>query len=194
MTEDFVSMKDKIILAAIELISDGGLASVATKNVARRVNIDESMLYKFYGNMDDLIKDSCKAYFHFDEALFRSAASKPGTRLDKIRYFFEAYATYYDNYYALSTIALHFEELLHNPETRDCVIEGINRRREFLAGLFQEAIYNHEIRSGMDGGQLADVCLGYFSRTCLNRRIGIKNGSFKSEIIKMEDAFFRLLT
>ncbi len=193
MTEDFISTKDKILLSAIDLLSDGGLSSLTTKNVARRVNIDESMLYKFYGDMNELIRDTCIAYFRFDEGLFKTALARSGTRLDRIRYFFEAYATYYDNYYALSMVGLHFEELLHNTETRECVTEGIYRRREFLAGLFQEAIDTHEIRDILDGYQLADLSLGYFSRACLNRRIGMKNGSFKAEITKMEDALFHLI-
>lgn len=49
MAENYVSRRDKIVASAVELIGDLGLNALTTKNLARKENISETLIYKYFG-------------------------------------------------------------------------------------------------------------------------------------------------
>ena len=53
-----VSSKKKLINATIEAIYLNGLSSVTTAKIAKIANLSEAMIYKHFGNKDEMIKDS----------------------------------------------------------------------------------------------------------------------------------------
>ena len=66
MKEEFISVQDRILSSAIDLISDAGLASLSFANISMRVNISEAMIYKYYSDINELLLDIVKTYFKFD--------------------------------------------------------------------------------------------------------------------------------
>ena len=87
MNEEFISVKDRIVMSAVDLISDAGLASLNTKNLSMRVNIPEAMIYKYYGDMNDLMADVATLYFKFDKMVFKTVMSRKDTNVNKISIF-----------------------------------------------------------------------------------------------------------
>lgn len=193
MTEEFIAMKDRIIAAAIEIISDGGLASLTTRSVSAITNITESYIYKFYQNTDELLADVVDYYFRFDNSVFRTVSARSYSYTEKIKQFVERYAVYYDNYYALSTIMLQYEELLHNPATRDHVEKGVKNRRSHMAALFQGAIDSGEIVKKFTAEQLTDALDGITMEYCLDRRITYHKGTFQDELCPYVYAWLDLI-
>ena len=49
------SSKDKLISATIEAICENGLHSVTTAKIANKAKLSEAMIYKTFGNKDDMI-------------------------------------------------------------------------------------------------------------------------------------------
>ena len=145
MTDSFVSRKDRIIASAIEIISDSGLSALTTKNLAQKENMSEALMYKYFGGIDEVLVEVVDYFSKFDERIRHTVKGKDGSNIDKLRNYFEAYATYYDNYYAISTLMLQYEELLHNIDTRDKIAWCITERLGFLSDLFKQAIDNNEI-------------------------------------------------
>lgn len=111
MAESFVSRKDRIIASAIEIISESGLSALTTNNLASRENIAEETLYKYFGGVDDVLVEVVDFYSRFDKSIQSTIRSKESTYIQKIEDYLDAYATYYDNYYAISTLMLQYEEL-----------------------------------------------------------------------------------
>ena len=54
LTEDFISARDRIVSASIDIISDAGLASLTIPIISMRTNINEMMIYKYYSDTDAL--------------------------------------------------------------------------------------------------------------------------------------------
>lgn len=179
MTESFISTRDRIVSTAIEIISDSGLSQLTTKTVSAKANISEPLLYKYYGDMNELLVDVVDYYFRFDSTVEKTVRAKKGRYIDKIMTYVETYATYYDSYVELSTLMLQFEELLHNPYTREKVEGGMNNRRNFLITLFDGAIDKGEINIGLTSKQLADSVMGYFLMDSFNRRITYTSWTYK---------------
>ena len=80
------------------------------------------MIYKYYSDTNELLVDVVKTYFKFDHGIFKTISSREGTYLEKVNMYVDAYSSYYESYYTLSTLALQYEELLHNTYTRDIVL------------------------------------------------------------------------
>lgn len=179
MTESFISTRDRIVSTAIEIISDSGLSQLTTKTVSAKAKISEPLLYKYYGDMNELLVDVVDYYFRFDSTVEKTVRAKKGRYIDKIMTYVETYATYYDSYVELSTLMLQFEELLHNPYTREKVEGGMNNRRNFLITLFDGAIDKGEINIGLTSKQLADSVMGYFLMDSFNRRITYTSWTYK---------------
>lgn len=184
MSERFISIQDRIIAAAVDIISESGLSALTAKNVAMRENMTEESLYKFYGNMDELLVDVVEYYAKFDKSIQKTILGRKGSSVDRIVKYIEAYATYYDNYYAISTFMLHYEELLHNIYTRDRITECIQDRKHFLTGLFQDALNAGELDVNLTAVELADTITGIVMVLTLDRRIVYHKETYKTELCR----------
>ena len=121
MIGDFISARDRIISASIDIISDAGLESLTIPIISMRTNINEMMIYKYFSDTDEILEEIVATYFRFDKSVFKSIEAQNDTYLDMISAYVNQYGTYYDSYYSLSAIMLQYEELLHNTHTRETI-------------------------------------------------------------------------
>lgn len=194
MTESFISTKDRIISTAIDIISESGLSNLTTKTISIKANLSEPLLYRFYGDIDELLVDVVNYYFRFDKGIRKTIQGKEGTNIERIKAYVENYAIYYENYYTLATLMLQYEELLHNAATRELIVEGATSRRNYVTELFQAALDTGEIKEGLDPANLADVVHGFIRAAILKRRLGAQRGSFGKEICVFIDDLIRLIS
>ena len=169
MVESFVSRKDRIIASAIEIISESGLSALTTRNLATKENMSEAL------------------------QLQHTFKSREGAYVQRIKDYLDAYATYYDNYYAISTLMLHYEELLHNADVREKIAWCITERMNFMADLFKGAIDEGEIIGLLTPEQLATSVTGEIMAHILNRRIVYHKKTFKQDLMSTIDKWFELL-
>lgn len=193
MGDSFVSRKDRIIASAIEIISESGLAALTTRNLALKENMSEALLYKYFGGIDEVLVEVVETYSKFDKGIRQTILAKSATNVEKLLDYLEAYATYYDNYYAISTLMLQYEELLHIVETREKVAWCITERLSFLEGLFQGAMDAGEITDVFSASELASDVTGIGMCHILKRRISYHKKSFKEEYMENIHKWIELL-
>lgn len=185
MEDSYISNRDKIVASAIELIGDLGLHALTPKNLARKQNISDTLIYKYFGGIDEVLIAVVNEYAAFDINIQRTVDHLDGSYIDKIRYYADTYATYYDNYIGMGAIMLHYEELLHMSETREIISECMLKRNDFVCSLFQGAIENKEIRSVFTPKELTLVFNGLFTEGLLERRNQYSRKSFRVEMKEM---------
>lgn len=185
MEDSYISNRDKIVASAIELIGDMGLHALTPKNLARKLNISDTLIYKYFGGIDEVLVAVVEEYAAFDVNIQRTVESLEGTYVDKIKYYADTYATYYDNYIGMGAIMLHYEELLHMSETREIISECMLKRNDFVCELFQGAIDNKEIRGVFTAKELTLVFNGIFSEGLIERRNQYSRKSFRIEVREM---------
>lgn len=193
MNDSFVSRKDRIISSAVEIISDSGLSSLTTHNLALKENMSDALLYRYFGSINEVLVEVVDYYARFDNSIRQTVSAKQVTNIQKIKDYFEAYATYYENYYAISTLMLQYEELLHNTDTREKITKCITERQDFLAELFNRAIAEHEITTAFDGSDLATQVTGVLMAYILKRRIVYIKTTFKQEFMGFLNKWFELI-
>lgn len=185
MEDSYISNRDKIVASAIELIGDLGLHALTPKNLARKQNISDTLIYKYFGGIDEVLIAVVNEYAAFDINIQRTVDHLDGSYIDKIRYYADTYATYYDNYIGMGAIMLHYEELLHMSETREIISECMLKRNDFVCSLFQGAIENKEIRPVFTPKKLTLVFNGLFTEGLLERRNQYSRKSFRVEMKEM---------
>ncbi len=193
MVDSFISRKDRIISSAIEIISDSGLSALTTKNLAIKENMSEALLYKYFGGINEVLIEVVDYYTRFDKQIRHTFMSREGANLQKLRDYMDAYATYYDNYYAISTLMLQYEELLHNIDVREKIAWCITERQSFIADLFKSAIEDGEIIDMFTPEQLATNITGVLMSHILSRRIVYHKKTFRQELMSNIDKWFVLL-
>lgn len=185
MEDSYISNRDKIVASAIELIGDLGLHALTPKNLARKQNISDTLIYKYFGGIDEVLIAVVNEYAAFDINIQRTVDHLDGSYIDKIRYYADTYATYYDNYIGMGAIMLHYEELLHMSKTREIISECMLKRNDFVCSLFQGAIENKEIRPVFTPKELTLVFNGLFTEGLLERRNQYSRKSFRVEMKEM---------
>lgn len=185
MEDSYISNRDKIVASAIELIGDLGLHALTPKNLARKQNISDTLIHKYFGGIDEVLIAVVNEYAAFDINIQRTVDHLDGSYIDKIRYYADTYATYYDNYIGMGAIMLHYEELLHMSETREIISECMLKRNDFVCSLFQGAIENKEIRPVFTPKELTLVFNGLFTEGLLERRNQYSRKSFRVEMKEM---------
>lgn len=184
MGDSFISRKDRIIISAIEIISDSGLSALTTRNLALKENMSETLLYKYFGGINEVLIEVVEYYTKFDNSIRHTVTSKDGSYMDKLMEYLSAYATYYDNYYAISTLMLQYEELLHNMDTREKIAWCITERLKFIGGLFKGAMDSGEITKHFTPTELANSVTGVAMAFILGRRIDYHKETFKQEYMQ----------
>lgn len=183
MAESFVSRKDRIIASAIEIISESGLASLSTKSLTAKENISEELLYKYFGGIDEVLVEVVEQFVRFDNSIQKTIQGKDIPNIDKIREFFNTYATYYDHYFEITAIVLNYEALLHNVDTRQLISDCIISRNEFLQNLIEQALETEEILAVYTPEELRCLLIGIIDSIIINRRVMYHERSFQEEVM-----------
>ncbi|MBE5943029.1 MAG: TetR/AcrR family transcriptional regulator [Lachnospiraceae bacterium] len=171
MSNSFINRKDRIIASAIEIINEAGLASLTTKTLAMKENMSESLLYRYFGGIDEVLVEVVDTYTKFDKAMLATIEAKSILHFDKVLELFRTLSTYYAGYSDMAAIVLNYEELLHNVNTRETIAQCIKIRTEFVRKELQLAMEQGEIIDCFSAEELACMFFGTMERDLLNRRI-----------------------
>lgn len=171
MSSSFVNRKDRIIASAIEIISESGLSSLTTKMLASKEGMSESLLYRYFGGIDEVLVEVVNTYTKFDERMIATISAKNIPHIDKAKEFLTTLSVYYDGYKEIGAIVLNYEEFLHDVNTRDKISHSIEMRTEYVKQEIQAAIDAGEIIDSFTPDELALIFFGTLSRDLLNRRI-----------------------
>lgn len=193
MSNSFVNRKDRIIASAIEIISEAGLASLTTKSLAMKENMSESLLYRYFGGIEEVLVEVVDTFVKFDKGLIATIQVKEISHLDKVMEFMKMLSTYYDGYKELSAIVLNYEELLHNVNTRETIAGCIEMRNQFVQSEFEAAIEEGEIHDLFTPEELSDLFFGCLDRDLLNRRIQYYNKTHNEVAKSMLDKLANML-
>ena len=193
MNNNFINRKDRIIASAIEIISEAGLASLSTRTLAMKENMSESLLYRYFGGIEEVLVEVIETFTKFDKGIIVTIEAKDILHLDKVIEFVKMLATNYTGYPEMAAIALNYEGFLHNVNTREMMAACLSRRREFIVNEFQAALDEGEIRDDFTAIELADMILGTLNRDLLNRRIANENRTHESNSSDWLEKFSKVL-
>ena len=130
--KSFPGRKDNIILAAIEIISEDCIHGLSTKKIAARQGISESLLYKHFNSINDVLVAVVKSFSRYDMMIINTVRKRDITYKEKIIAYIGPIVELYQNYPPLASIMLNYETLLNYRHTRQLIKGIINTRKGFV--------------------------------------------------------------
>ena len=145
MKIDILKRKESIIITAIEILSQTGINGMTTKEIAKRQNISEPAIYRYYNGKREIIKEIFRRFSNYDEVIKNTIKDNAMDGKEAIRYFCRTYAEYYQNYPEITTVMFSFDTFKYDEETNEEMKNIIKNRYDLLLGIVEKAIETKEI-------------------------------------------------
>jgi len=160
MIKGFPTRRDSIILAAIDIISESGIQNLSTKGIAEKQGISESILYKHFKSLDEVLTAVIEYFSRFDTAIMNTILKRKITCKEKILEYIKSFVELYESYPALASIILNYETLMHYEHTRDMVIDIIKKRYDFIEKVAEAGQSTGDIGNHFTPQELTDIIRG----------------------------------
>ncbi|QHQ61768.1 TetR family transcriptional regulator [Anaerocolumna sedimenticola] len=139
MLDNIIHRKERLIITTIEIIDELGLQGLSTREIAGRQGVSEATIFRHYKSKNELLLAVLENFTEFDQDIFQSIKLKKLPPREAINFLIRSHVEYYENYPAITSILLNFDELRHEKVLEDKVNCIINNRTEYLRELFEEA-------------------------------------------------------
>lgn len=160
MLKGFPGRRYNIILAAIDLINEKGIQGLSTKGIAAKQEISESILYKHFTSIDEVLVAVMKYFSRFDVMIINTICKRDIPCKEKILATVKAFVELYESYPALASIVLNYETLMRYDHTKEITRDIINKRSEFLIKIIEMAQDAGEIGDYYSALELTDIING----------------------------------
>ncbi|SEP13442.1 TetR/AcrR family transcriptional regulator [Propionispora vibrioides] len=181
--KQFPSRRDKIIVSAIDIIDELGIAGLSTKELAVRQEIAESALYRHFKSKDDILLEILKYFAKFDKLIHTSIRENQAGAKENILFFVKMYAEYYENYPAITAVNYYYTSFLSNPATAEVGQAIYNRRAACFVELIELAQARGEISDYFTSEELGEVLYGYFQASVVAWRMKRYSYSLKARVL-----------
>ncbi|MCH4890796.1 TetR/AcrR family transcriptional regulator [Acidaminobacter sp. JC074] len=127
-----IRRKDKIIIAAMELLDQGGVLNVTTRNLAERQSISEPALYRQFKNKYEIFVAMINELSSYDEKIMNTISENEMKGLDAVIYYVTRYSELYQSYSELTTILYSMDLYFYDENTKKMVADILEMRDDFL--------------------------------------------------------------
>lgn len=182
--ELFINRKERIILTAIEIISELGFQGLSTKEITKRQGISDGTLYKHFKSKNDIILGVLDFYSKFDESIKESIEISKLSAKDSIKFFTRMLAEYYENYPAITALTVIQETLEHEEYISEKSRQIFEDRFKLIMHYIEKGIKSGELRSDIDSEALTDIILGSVGEIIIKWRLSKFGFPLKEKIMK----------
>jgi AcrR family transcriptional regulator len=179
----FPGRKDNIILAAIDIISENGIQGLSTKNIAARQGISESLLYRHFNSIDDVLAAVLESFCRYDMMIINTVEKRDLSYKEKILACLTPFLELYDSYPAFASIVLYYETLLHYDHTRQIIIDTIERREGFIKRTIERAQSEGEMKNNFTASEMTDIISGIINNKIFKWRMSGCHFNLKDDIL-----------
>jgi AcrR family transcriptional regulator len=183
MRSSLLHRKERVILTAIEIIDELGLQGLSTKEIAKRQGISEGTLFKHFRSKNEIILSVLDYFTQYDNDIYASIQLKNMRPVEGLTFYIDSYATYYENYPAITAITQMYDILQYDPDLADKVHVIFNHRLNLMKQIIENAQTVHEIIPEVDSEMLADIITGTFRALCLKWRMNNQKFSLRSRMM-----------
>lgn len=191
MSTNILHRKEALVLTAIDIIDELGIQKLTTREIAKRQNISEATLFRHYKNKNELLIGVLDYFIQFDADILQSAKMNHMLPTKAISYLITAYAGYYENYPAITSILLIFDILRYEEDLAERIRLIQESRTVALRKLLDMAIVSGELCREADSNILAVMISGCFREICLNWKLSNTAFSLKDQTISALDLLLK---
>lgn len=185
MEMSLLHRKEGIVISTIEAINEVGIQNLSTKIIARFEGISEGTLFRHFKNKTEIMVAVLEHFSQFDNSIIESSENLGLNPIETIEYFVSAYAEYYENYPAITSLVQSYDSLLADLELTDKVRRIITQRSNFIFNTIKRGQVEGFIKKDINCEDVEDLILGGSRRICVKWRMNKYNFSLKSRTLSM---------
>jgi len=163
--------REYIVMTAIDLIHENGFYHVSTKEIAKRVGISESLVFKIFPKKSDIIKAVLDQFSLYDRDIYKSALDKNEDPVDAILFFFDKYLLYYENYPAITAVFQVLDLQKGYSDIDNITKEIYLNRLEFIKKLVINAQESGRMDKTKDAEIISDILFSILKGMCAKWRL-----------------------
>jgi AcrR family transcriptional regulator len=130
LEKSLVHRRESIIVSTIEVLNRVGLQNLSTKLIARQEGVSEGTLFRHFESKTQILAAVIDQFGQFDNAIIETCAQKKLSPVASLRYFFSAYAEYYENYPEITVVMQLYDSLLNEAGLADKIRTIIHKRED----------------------------------------------------------------
>ena len=177
--------KEYIVLISIDLIHENGIDHVSTKEIAKRLNISEALIFKYFSKKSEIFKAVLDLFVRYDKDLFATANFKNENILEDMMLSFNILLRYYENYPAITSIYQAYYSFHNEPELKALVTEIFMKRSMYIRQLIEKAQEKHWITQNYNSEMIADILSSTIRGMCLKWRMKDYSFSLRDETLQV---------
>ncbi len=193
MSINILHRKEQLTLTAIEIIDELGIQKLTTREIAKRQDISEATLFRHFKNKNELLVSVLDYFVQYDADIFQSTKLHNLDPTQALVYLITAYAEYYENYPAITSILQIFDVLRYEADLTDIMKNIQETRTAVIQQLIEEAKQAGELRDEVDSQVVAVMISGFFRETCFNWRISDYSFSLRERLLSTLELLLRAL-
>lgn len=183
MYQNYLTRKEKIMITAIDLLDEAGLQGLTTKELAKRQDISEPAVYKYYDGKKHIIMDILERFSHFDEVINNTIIDNRMNGRAGILYLVTAYAEYYQNYPQIASVMFSFDTFRYDPNTNEKMTLIMKNRYAMLTNLVASVVSKNASMPKIDVEALVDAIFGIVWSTTYYWKITGADFDLKTRIV-----------
>jgi AcrR family transcriptional regulator len=185
MEKSLIKRHESIIVSTIQTLNEVGLQNLSTKLIAKQEGVSEGTLFRHFKTKTEIMLAVVDHFSQYDNAIIETCSQKNFSPLEAIRYFYNAYAEYYQNYPEITAVVQAYDSLMCDVELTEKVSSIIYKRSEFIIRMIQAAIDQKHVRTNIDPTMLENILTGGSKEICLKWRIEKYSFSIKEKTAAM---------
>lgn len=187
MEKSLIKRRESIIVSTIETLNAVGLQNLSTKLIAKREGVSEGTLFRHFKNKTEIMLAVVDHFSQYDDAIIETCRRKNLAPLEAIRYFYNAYAEYYQNYPEITVVVQAYDSLMCDAELVEKIRAIIYKRSDFVVNMIKEAQKNKIIQLDLEAQLIEDILSGGGKEICLKWRMEKFDFSIKEKTSEMVD-------
>lgn len=188
----FLTRRDTMLIAAIDLLDRGGIQGLTTKEIAKMEGVTEAAVYKHYTGKQAIVAAILERFASFDEQICNTIVEKRMTEEEGLRFYATTYAENYQWYPQIATLLFSFDVYRYTPELKEIMKFTMEGRKIFL----ERFILNSRLSEGtsdkiLSPDVLANIVLGTISSSVYFWKMNDENFDLKDMVLKHMDSLLR---
>lgn len=181
MNGSLIKRRESIIVSTIETLNAVGLQNLSTKLIAQREGVSEGTLFRHFKNKTAIMQAVVDQFSQYDDAIIETCGRKNFSPIESIRYFYNAYAEYYENYPEITVVVQAYDSLMCDVELSEKVSAIIQKRSAFIIKTIKDGQEQGCIKSDIDPILLENILTGGSKEICLKWRMSQFGFSIKEK-------------
>jgi len=140
-----IKRKDKIIIAALEILEEKGVSGLTTKYLAEKQGISEPALYRQYRNKDEICLAMIQILSSYDDQIMNTITQNDIIGNEAIEFYAARYGELYQSYSELTSILYSMDLYFYHEKTKTLIRNILNKRNDFLTKTIEKSDLKYDI-------------------------------------------------